>query len=95
MSIEAMRQARNAFVWNLNTDLDNIPACDKWAKMLRKNIDALDKAIAESEKQQRTWVGLTYEEIVVLNHQSYDAQLGLLPLTFYSAIEAKLKEKNT
>jgi hypothetical protein len=52
---------------------------------------------AQHEKQfkQREWVGLTYEEIVVLNHQSYDAQLGLLPLTFYSAIEAKLKEKNT
>ena len=44
MSIEAMRQARNAFVWNLNTDLDNIPACEQWANMLRKNIDALDKA---------------------------------------------------
>jgi hypothetical protein len=52
MSIEVMRQTRNAFVWNLNTDLDNIPACKKWAKMLRKNIDDLDKAIAEAEKQR-------------------------------------------
>jgi poly-beta-hydroxyalkanoate depolymerase len=55
MSIEAMRQARNAFVWNLNTDLDNIPACHQWAKLLRKNIDALDKAIADAELK---WVGL-------------------------------------
>jgi uncharacterized protein YhaN len=48
--IEVLRQARNAFVWNLNTDLDNIPACDQWAKMLRKNIDDLDKAIAKLEQ---------------------------------------------
>lgn len=45
--LEVLKQARNAFVWNLNTDLDNIPACDQWAKMLRKNIDDLDKVIAE------------------------------------------------
>jgi hypothetical protein len=50
--IEVLRQARNAFVWNLNTDLDNIPACEKWAEMLRKNIDDLDKAIAELESQE-------------------------------------------
>jgi hypothetical protein len=55
MSIEVMRQARNAFVWNLNTDLDNILACEQWANMLRKNIDDLDKAIADAELK---WVGL-------------------------------------
>jgi hypothetical protein len=60
MSIEAMRQARNAFVWNLNTDLDNIPACEQWANMLRKNIDDLDKAIADAELK---WVGLTEQQI--------------------------------
>lgn len=53
MSIEVMRQARNAFVWNLNTDLDNIPACEKWAKMLRKNIDDLDEAIEQAEKKRK------------------------------------------
>jgi hypothetical protein len=93
MSIEAMRQARNAFVWNLNTDLDNIPACDKWAKMLRKNIDALDKAIAESEKQQRTWVGLTDKEIAQGMKGSW-----VTKEIFKSAVwwaEAKLKDKNT
>lgn len=50
-AIKAMRKARNAFVWNLNTDLDNIPACDKWAKMLRDNIDTLDKAILQAENE--------------------------------------------
>tara|TARA_R110000868_G_scaffold66695_1_gene198511 strand:+ start:3491 stop:3694 length:204 start_codon:yes stop_codon:yes gene_type:complete len=44
---------------------------------------------------KKPWVGLTDEEVMVLNRQSYDAQIGLLPLTFYRAIEAKLKEKNT
>jgi hypothetical protein len=53
MSIEVMRQARNAFVWNLNTDLDNIPACEQWANMLRKNIDDLDKAIADAEQKEK------------------------------------------
>ena len=53
MSIEVMRQARNAFVWNLNTDLDNIPACEQWANMLRKNIDDLDKAIEEAEQKEK------------------------------------------
>ena len=91
MSIEAMRQARNAFVWNLNTDLDNIPACEQWANMLRKNIDALDKAIADAELK---WVGLTEDEIVLIiadcaaSHQHTD-------IHFARAIEAKLKEKNT
>jgi len=91
MSIEAMRQARNAFVWNLNTDLDNIPACDKWAKMLRKNIDALDKAIAESEKQQRTWVALTKEDIAYLGIHTTD----MYPDEFIKFVEAKCREKNT
>jgi hypothetical protein len=45
-------------------------------------------------KAQREWQGLTDDEAMVLNRQSYDAQIGLLPLTFYRAIEAKLKEKN-
>jgi hypothetical protein len=91
MNIEAMRQARNAFVWNLNTDLDNISSCEQWANMLRKNIDALDKAIADAELK---WVGLTEDEIVLISadcaatHQHTD-------IHFARAIEAKLKEKNT
>ena len=86
MSIEVMRQVRNALVWNLNTDLDNIPACDQWANMLRKNIDALDKAIADAELK---WVGLTDEEANKL-WESTDSDWELMKRT-----EAKLKEKNT
>ncbi len=86
MSIEAMRQARNAFIWNLNTDLDNIPACDQLAKMLRKNIDALDKAIADAELK---WTGLTGKEL----EEFSDADLGAYDLCL--EVEAKLKEKNT
>jgi len=89
MSIEVMRQARNALVWNLNTDLDNIPACEQWANMLRKNIDDLDKAIADAELK---WVGLTYEEETELIRLAHN-HAGI---RFYiQAAEAKLKEKNT
>ena len=89
MSIEVMRQVRNALVWNLNTDLDNIPACEKWADMLRKNIDDLDKAIADAELK---WVGLTYEEETELIRLAHN-HAGI---RFYiQAAEAKLKEKNT
>jgi hypothetical protein len=54
-------------------------------------IDALRARLAQPERE---WVGLTDDEVMVLNRRSYDAQIGLLPLTFYRAIEAKLKEKN-
>ncbi len=92
MSIEAMRQARNALVWNLNTDLDNIPACDQWAKMLRKNIDALDKAIADAELN---WVGLTDDEIWEAYMES-PLELNCTTDDLYAfsrIIENKVKEK--
>jgi hypothetical protein len=54
-------------------------------------VKTLRAALAQPERE---WVGLTDNEVMVLNRQSYDAQIGLLPLTFYRAIEAKLKEKN-
>ena len=44
---------------------------------------------------QRTWIGLTDDEVMIINRKSYDAQIGLLPLTFYRAIESALREKNT
>jgi len=85
MSIEVMRQVRNALVWNLNTDLDNIPACEQWAKMLRKNIDDLDKAIVDAELK---WVGLSNGEMIELS----EMQLGSWDLIL--EVEAKLKENN-
>ena len=86
MSIEVMRQVRNALVWNLNTDLDNIPDCEQWAKMLRKNIDDLDKAIVDAEFK---WVGLSNGEMIALT----EMQLGSWDLIL--EVEAKLKERNT
>ena len=45
---------------------------------------------------QRTWVGLTYEDMVGLQKDLYDAKgESVLPTTFAMAVEAKLKEKNT
>jgi hypothetical protein len=52
MSIEAMKLALEAFEWNYNTDLDNIPAYEKWAKMLKQNIATLRQAIEQAEQAQ-------------------------------------------
>jgi phage protein U len=44
---------------------------------------------------QRQWVGLTYEDMVKLQKDLYDAKgESVLPTTFAMAVEAKLKEKN-
>jgi len=88
--IEVMRQVRNALVWNLNTDLDNIPACEQWSEMLRKNIDALDKAMADAELK---WVGLTDEDIEQGCKESWITEQAFQSAVWWA--EAKLKEKNT
>ena len=89
MSIEVMRQVRNALVWNLNTDLDNIPACEQWADMLRKNIDALDKAMADAELK---WVGLTDEDLEFWTEELGQGELGRGVIR---AVVDHLKKKNT
>ncbi len=49
-----------------------------------------------NETLQREWVGLTYEDMVKLQKDLYDAKgESVLPTTFAMAVEAKLKEKNT
>ena len=45
---------------------------------------------------QREWVGLTYEDMVKLQKDLYDAKgESVLPTTFAMAVEAKLRSKNT
>jgi hypothetical protein len=45
---------------------------------------------------QRTWVGLTYEDMVGLQKELFDKHGEMvLPTTLAMAVEAKLKEKNT
>jgi len=65
-----------------------------WHSGLDKLPDGNHYLYTHPEPQHKEWVGLTDDEVMVLNRQPYDAQIGLLPLTFYRAIEAKLKEKN-
>jgi hypothetical protein len=66
-----------------------------------KEMDSvLRRAIIRSGKvitpQQRTWVGLTYEDMVSLQKDLHDSNGEIvLPTTFAKAVEAKLKEKNT
>jgi hypothetical protein len=61
-----------------------------------------DKAYAEKDPAwtpmyyKHEWVGLTYEDMVKLQKDLYDAKgESVLPTTFAMAVEAKLKEKNT
>jgi len=45
---------------------------------------------------QRTWVGLTYEDMVGFQKELFDKHGEMvLPTTLAMAVEAKLKEKNT
>ena len=45
---------------------------------------------------EREWVGLTYEDMVALQKDLYNAKgESVLPTTFAMAVEAKLKEKNS
>ena len=60
------------------------PLCMKMNGCKTKCEDCPDKPL------QRTWVGLTIEEIASCCRESTTTQLS-----FYNAIEAKLKEKNT
>ena len=46
-----------------------------------------------TESPQRTWVGLSEEEVEACFHHVDEAGIGLFD--FAEAIEAKLKEKNT
>jgi hypothetical protein len=55
-----------------------------------KELEAFAKLIAAKALAQRTWVGLTVEEIAACCRESTTTQLS-----FYNAIEAKLKERNT
>jgi hypothetical protein len=54
-----------------------------------------DMLALSSLPPRRTWVGLTYEDMVGLQKDLYDAKgESVLPTTFAMAVEAKLKEKN-
>ena len=53
---EVLKLALEAFEWNYNTDLDNIPAYEKWAKMLKENITAIREALAQSEQEPVVWM---------------------------------------
>ncbi len=61
------------------------PTCEALARTVM-----LDQTSNDTHPPQRTWVGLTVEEIADCCRESTATQLS-----FYRAIEAKLKEKNT
>jgi hypothetical protein len=65
-------------------------------KKIPKNADKTAWNPLYTTPPQRPWVGLTYEDMVKLQKDLYDAKgESVLPTTFAMAVEAKLKEKNT
>jgi len=72
---EALCMAMEAFEWNYNTDLDNIPACEKWAKMLKENIAAIKEALAQPEPVAngiiRTFVRIDKDGIETWKHEPF------------------------
>lgn len=101
MTIEVMKQALEAFEWNLHTDLNDIRACEQWANMLKKNISTLraaidaelEQAMLEMWQTPREWVGLTEIEICDIEADELTSASSET-FSFARAIEAKLKEKN-
>ena len=71
----------------------------EWAKYVSwgtPTVVNLPKIPLYTTPPQRTWVGLTDEEIVELHHEIKVQLMGTYKTEdIYRAIEAKLKEKNT
>ena len=71
--------------------LENAEYSDYGNKELNKAITAIKKALAQPEYNttppQRTWVGLTDEELTEIRLKTFDSVA--------TNIEAKLKDKNT
>jgi rubrerythrin len=79
MSIEAMKQALEALDWNYDNAIDNLPAHEQWAAMLRQIRITLRQAIAEAEKQEQKTplkvLGLTvFTENRLRNGRVYDVE---------------------
>lgn len=69
-------------------------APDKWLakyEVKRDNFNSTEQ-LTEATPPQRTWVGLTNEEVEACFHHVDEAGIGLFD--FAEAVEAKLKEKN-
>jgi hypothetical protein len=62
------------------------PKCKEWEAVCDQHLRHIKKL-----KKQRTWVGLTDEEM----HECWDSPLTPLGMKHARMIEAKLKEKNT
>jgi hypothetical protein len=67
-----------------------------WSVIPKIALELIFNAETSLPVTERTWVGLTYEDMTKLQKDLYDAKgESVLPTTFAMAVEAKLKEKNT
>ena len=82
-----IKQALEALEWNYNTDLDNIHACEQWAKILKKNIAALRERLAQPEQEPfcyhdgRNIVGKEYAHHCDVFPLYTEPQLAQQPMT--------------
>ena len=76
----------------MNTEEDEFKRIEREAKR-RAQDDDDDDDDTQEYVAQRTWVGLTDEEISEIRLKTFDAVATNYEV--YRAIEAKLKEKNT
>jgi hypothetical protein len=88
---EALKIALDAFETELSIDWTNNDEFNASAEKMYKAITAIKEAL--TTPSQRTWVGLTDDEIALI---AADCSL-ITPSDFYfaKAVEAKLKEKNS
>ena len=90
--IEALRENAMREVQRLGQEpVVGITAIRTWFKDGRVVTQTLCNSWVDTTPPQRTWVGLTEEEIFETHKQVDSMQY----LTFANAIEAKLKERNT
>jgi hypothetical protein len=93
--IEALRENAMREVQRLGQEIEQEPvvgitAIRTWFKDGRVVTQTLCNSWVDTTPPQRTWVGLTDEEIFETHKQVDSMQY----LTFANAIEAKLKERN-
>ena len=88
MTQEALRMALDALETELSIDWTNNDEFNASAEKMHEAIAAIKEALA-----QRTWVGLTEEDLKLLSAE-WRIVYGAWMDDFARDIEAKLKEKN-
>jgi hypothetical protein len=99
---EYQRGYADAMGWKVQNHLEHLPPAQPEQDATMQSLKDLWREVCDNvgkqyfaQPPQRTWVGLTYEDMTKLQKDLYNAKgESVLPTTFAMAVEAKLKEKN-